>query len=402
MNRLTLLAISAVCGATVALMAPDAHAQKVYLNPSDQTHNPVSGGGNEAQYALINANIAKDILNAAGFNARVDQDFSSAPSNANSWGAQIFVSIHTNAGGGHGIETLYKTDGGKNLADKIQNGLLGSLPYQSRGLKYRTDLHVLNSTNMYACLTEALFHDCSTGSGYQGHPPSESAFLRSSDGQQKIGAGIAAGVCTYFGKSCSPSAPTKGFYMGVVYRDPNLDDRIAGATVTLNTGASVVVGDNGMFSFELDPGTYTATATAPGYNPNSSTRDVVAGQDVWGSIGLSPAQPEPEDAGVDAEQPVQDAAPAEDVMTEDAEVPDATIGDAWVDLPDAAEPDEPEPEDGGASNNKKDAGRSQAPASAPAEDDGCGCAVPGASGKGAMLAGVLALLGLGLSRRRKR
>jgi hypothetical protein len=268
-----------------------ARGQKVYLNPSDQTSNPVSGGGNEAQYALINANKARDILNAAGFTAKVDQDFNNAPGNANSWGADIFVSIHTNAGGGHGTETLYKTTGGQNLAQHIQNGIISKLPYQSRGLVLRNDLHVLNATNMYAALAEALYHDCSTTSGYQGHPPAESAFLKTADGQDKIAAGIAAGVCSYYNKSCATVPPSKGTLSGVVYLDPDLNNHLAGAKVTVANGPSTTYDGTSVWSFDLDPGTYKVTATLAGYEPGSVTRDVVAGQVVWGSIGLVPVRP---------------------------------------------------------------------------------------------------------------
>jgi hypothetical protein len=271
------------------LVAQQATAQKVYLNPSDQTANEVSGGGNEAQYALINANKTNAILSAAGLTPKVDQDFYNAPSNANSWGADIFVSIHSNAGGGHGTETLYKTTGGKNLADHIQNGLLSKLPYQSRGLVYRDNLHVLNATDMYAVLTETLFHDCGTASGYQGHPPSESSFLKSADGQDKIAAGIAAGVCSYYSKTCgSTTTPTTGFIKGVVYLDPDLNSHLAGAKVTVEAGASTTYDGTNVWSFELAPGTYKVTATLAGYDPNSVTRDVVAGETIWGSIGLKP------------------------------------------------------------------------------------------------------------------
>ena len=285
MLRSLLVFLVLVCG---VLAGRSAHAQKVYLNPSDQTENSVSGGGNEAQYALIDANLAAAILNGAGFTAKVDQDFDNAPSNANSWGADIFVSIHTNAGGGHGTETLYKTTGGKNLADHIQNGLLSTLPYQSRGLKYRDNLHVLNNTNMFACLLEAVFHDCTSSSGYTGHPPSESAFLKSEDGQKKIAAGIAAGVCSYYGKSCNATQPQKGWIKGVVYKDPDLADHLAGAKVQVQGGPSATYDGTTPFSFELDPGDYTLTATLEGYDPGSVTRTVTAGEEIWGSIGLKP------------------------------------------------------------------------------------------------------------------
>ncbi|MFZ4578076.1 MAG: thrombospondin type 3 repeat-containing protein [Myxococcota bacterium] len=294
-NRLHRLGVASLLLVGLALAMPAA-AQKVMLNPSNQTSNPVTGGGNEAQYALINANIAAGILQSAGFTVKVDQDFNNAPKNANSWGADIFVSMHTNAGGGHGTESLYKTDPDKAVANAVQNGLLGALPYQSRGLKVRTDLWVLNATDMPATLTEALFHDCGSASGFKGHPPAEAAFLKSADGQLKIGNGVANGVCMYYGKTCSgggpvdPPTPT-GVLKGVVYKNPDAANRIAGATVTLNTGEKTTSSDTGFWQFTLKPGTYTATATMTGYAPNSSTRTVEANLEVWGSIGLSPAEP---------------------------------------------------------------------------------------------------------------
>lgn len=321
MRRMT-LRLSLAAFLFAGTVAGSAAAQRVYLNPSDQTSNPVSGGGNEAQYALKNANLARPILEKAGFTVKVDQDFYNAPSNANSWGADVFVSVHSNAGGGHGIETLYLSSGGKTLAGHVQDGLLSTVPYGDRGLKYRDNLHVLNATNMKACLTEVLFHDCSSGSGYQGHPPSESAYLRSSAGQESIAAGMAAGVCAFFGKSCdATAAPTKGNFMGVVYRAPNLDDRLAGAVVQIEGGPSITTGPEGSFAFELEPGTYTATATFDGFTPASSTREVVAGQDIWGSIGLETTPP-PKDAGTDRDLP--DASPPD--AAPEASPPDADEG----------------------------------------------------------------------------
>jgi hypothetical protein len=322
--------LAALCLLTaLVLVSGAARAQKVFLNPSNQTNNAVSGGGTEDQYALIVANRARDTLTAAGFTVKVDQNFTNAPANANSWGADIFVSIHSNAGGGHGTETLYKSAGGKTLADHVQKGLLSKLPYQDRGLKYRDNLHVLNNTNMYACLLESVFHDCTSGSGFAGHPPSESAFLRSTDGQTKIAAGTAAGVCTYYNKSCGTSAPLKGKLTGVVFKDPDLNDRLPGAKVTVQGGASATYNGTDPWLFELEPGTYTVTASLAGYQDGSVTRDVTAGSLVWGSIGLKPV-PEPV---VDASVPdvKEAAAPPPDVVsiTTDADAPEAGKPTSW-------------------------------------------------------------------------
>jgi len=260
--------------------------QKVFLNPSNQTKNDVAGGGNEAEYALIMANLAKGMLTKAGFDVVVDQDFDNAPSNANSWGADIFVSMHTNASGGHGTETLYVSDGGKVLATSMQAGLVGSVGYEDRGLVRRTDLHVLNASAMIACLEEAVFHDCTTASGPKGHPPAESEFLRSAPGQQKIAAGVAAGVCAHFKKRCD-ATPEKGWLKGTVYEAPDLAKPLEGATVSLDGGPSTVTSSTGAFGFELSPGSYQVTATREGFAPGTTTAIVAAGGETWASLGLT-------------------------------------------------------------------------------------------------------------------
>ncbi len=279
--------------ALALLATSSAWATKVYINPSDQIHNSVSGGGIESDYALINANLMSQKLTAAGFITRVDQDFTNAPGNANSWGADIFVSVHSNAGNspnqGHGTSALYVASDGKALSEHIVASMLTKIPYAkfSDGLFYRDDLYVLNATEMTASLAETVFHDCTTTSGKQGHPPSESVFLRSAQGQEAISSGLAAGVCSYYGKTCASQAPAKGFIKGVVYKDPNLDDHIAGATVKLNTGAQALYDGASVWSFEIDAGSYAVTASATGYAEATKAGVVVrAGEVSWASVGL--------------------------------------------------------------------------------------------------------------------
>ena len=81
--------------------------------------------------------------------------------------------------------------------------------------------------------------------------------------------------------------PGTGTLKGVVYVAPDTADRIPGALVSLNTGQSTTADGVGYWEFELDPGTYTATASKAGYLSASQTRTVSAGATVWGSIGLS-------------------------------------------------------------------------------------------------------------------
>ncbi|MEW5742998.1 MAG: N-acetylmuramoyl-L-alanine amidase [Myxococcota bacterium] len=77
-----------------------------------------------------------------------------------------------------------------------------------------------------------------------------------------------------------------------VYNPANPSDmsqRIAGATVTVN-GQSQTTPADGNWLFTLPPGTYTVSVSKAGYQNNSATRTVTAGQTIWGSVGMSPTQ----------------------------------------------------------------------------------------------------------------
>jgi len=88
------------------------------------------------------------------------------------------------------------------------------------------------------------------------------------------------------------SAPAKGRLLGVVYEDvgagsEDMSKRIPGAEVSSSSGAKVSArADDAFWSFELEPGAYTASAKANGYDSNSRSCSVQAGADTWCSIGL--------------------------------------------------------------------------------------------------------------------
>lgn len=89
-------------------------------------------------------------------------------------------------------------------------------------------------------------------------------------------------------------SPTTGVLIGVIYKDPNTNDRISGATVKVTVGGtqqSVTTDSTGVYQFNVPPGTYTISASAPNYTSASVTRTVVGGDTVWGSMGLKPAAP---------------------------------------------------------------------------------------------------------------
>ncbi|MGV3622108.1 MAG: N-acetylmuramoyl-L-alanine amidase [Archangium sp.] len=84
------------------------------------------------------------------------------------------------------------------------------------------------------------------------------------------------------------SAPTTGtgVLIGAIYTGGNPSNRVAGATVTVN-GQSVTTGSNGIYQFNLAPGSYTATASKAGFSMASVTRTVVANAQEWGSMEIN-------------------------------------------------------------------------------------------------------------------
>ncbi len=189
-----------------------APAQKnIALNPSNQTGNAVCGGSNEADYALIMANLAKDKLTALGYTAKVfPGDITGIPAQVNTWnlqsgGAHAFVSMHTNAtaaggcaGTSRGTTTYYHPNFKSSdviLAGKVQSSLTNCLEIKDNGFTaHWLDLAVLRGQIAPSCLEEALFHDNS----------SDAAILRSADGQERIANGVSTGIHRYFGGTGNP------------------------------------------------------------------------------------------------------------------------------------------------------------------------------------------------------
>ena len=77
---------------------------------------------------------------------------------ANAWGADLFVSIHFNAGGGDGYEALVHNENRVALG-KLFEKYVKAAGQNSRGVKLRPGLAVLRLTNMPAVLNEGAFVD---------------------------------------------------------------------------------------------------------------------------------------------------------------------------------------------------------------------------------------------------
>ncbi len=89
-----------------------------------------------------------------------DNYLKDAVSIANNYKADLAVSIHFNAGGGTGVETLvYDGNDITNKYAKSVNKEISSLGYKNRGVKQRPELYWLKATTAKAILIECCFVD---------------------------------------------------------------------------------------------------------------------------------------------------------------------------------------------------------------------------------------------------
>jgi len=109
---------------------------------------------------------------------------------AEAFGADLFVSIHINAGGGTGEEVLVQHFGGdaKRCADIMTPLLTQVGGWACRGVKEQ-NVMVLRETSMPAILTESGFIDS----------VADTAKLKDPNFRQAIAIAHAKGICSYFG-----------------------------------------------------------------------------------------------------------------------------------------------------------------------------------------------------------
>lgn len=143
---------------------------KFYIDPGHGGTDPgaVGNGLREKDLTLQIATRIKDIL--AGYKdvstkmSRTGDTFpslSARTNEANAWGADFFLSVHINAGGGQGYEDFIYTSSSKETKtyqDNIHNEIMKLINMKDRGQK-TGNLHVLRESKMPAILTENGFID---------------------------------------------------------------------------------------------------------------------------------------------------------------------------------------------------------------------------------------------------
>lgn len=138
--------------------------KRIYINPGHSDTDPGAVGYETER--LLNVKVCqfqRDYL-LANYTCQVRMNpgsmgkLAEIANDANSWGADLFVSNHFNAGGGDGYEALVYQESRIPLGQIFEKHVKAA-GQNSRGVKLRPDLAVLRLTDMPAVLNEGAFVD---------------------------------------------------------------------------------------------------------------------------------------------------------------------------------------------------------------------------------------------------
>lgn len=181
----------------------------IYIDPGHGGSDPGAigiGGLRESDVVLGIALKLNSLLTKGGFRTTMSRDSDvfidlvTRSQEANNAGADVFISIHTNAFGTptpKGTEIWYYPNGykgdtrdNKTFAQIIHDNLMKEINTVDRGLKEGPNLSVLNKTKMPAILIETAFIT----------NPDDAALLQDDAFQWKVAQGIYNGIVEYFKK----------------------------------------------------------------------------------------------------------------------------------------------------------------------------------------------------------
>ena len=177
--------------------------KKIYLSPSNQNGNMYKyGNTNEMEQCNRIADAAKTALERCGFTvkkAAKGQEMSKSISESNSWGADLHLCIHTNAGGGQGTMCMVYSKSTENMkyAQPIYDAVQAVTPGKTEyGVREYPELAELNGTSCVAVYTEVDFHDNANIAKWI------------INNTQTVGEAFAKGVCKAFGVSYKATSAT--------------------------------------------------------------------------------------------------------------------------------------------------------------------------------------------------
>lgn len=193
---------------------------KVFIDPGHGGRDRSNRGPTgyvEADGVLDIALRLKPIIEDAGLKVKMSRERDETvtlydrPRMANEWDADIFVSIHTNAGppSAHGIEVFHSMNGewgakfssdARRLAALVLRELVEATGLHERGIKTRlvtTSGSPIQGMDYYAVIRRAKCPAIITEVGFHSNPREE-ALLKTPDFRQKAAEAIARGIKQYF------------------------------------------------------------------------------------------------------------------------------------------------------------------------------------------------------------
>lgn len=138
--------------------------KKIYIDPGHSDKDPGAVGFaverdlNEITAKYMHEHLQKNYICESKIDPISNNSPKQTAENANAYGADLFVSIHNNAGGGNGYEALVASSNRAALGAIFEKHV-EAIGQNSRGVKLRPDLSVLKHTNMPAILNEGAFVD---------------------------------------------------------------------------------------------------------------------------------------------------------------------------------------------------------------------------------------------------
>ena len=139
-------------------------SKKIYINPGHSDKDPGAVGYEKERDLNVKVSAYQRDYLLENYDCQVKMNpgtlgnLAQIAGEANTWGADLFVSNHFNAGGGDGWEGLVYGSARVPLGQAFEKHVKAA-GQNSRGVKLRPDLAVLRLTQMPAVLNEGAFVD---------------------------------------------------------------------------------------------------------------------------------------------------------------------------------------------------------------------------------------------------
>jgi N-acetylmuramoyl-L-alanine amidase len=177
--------------------------KKIYLSPSEQPENRYAyGNTNEKAVCREISAVVEKALKRNGFEViNASGTLSARCKEADKWGADLYIPIHTNAFDGKVSGTrmfCYRTSGeGYNACKAIYNVLAPLTPGKSENIKARPELYEVKTPKAPTVYIEVDFHDV----------PSVAKWII--EHTEEIGETICKGICNHYGVTYKTEAKTE-------------------------------------------------------------------------------------------------------------------------------------------------------------------------------------------------